>query len=181
MKYLILTLSTALLLSACTTAPQTPVEDEMEANDQEHQSEWTEEEMKAMEGDEMMEDDEMMENDEVMENTDEEANLGNAQYIAYSETKYKELLGKEPFAIFFHAPWCPVCKGLEKDINAELSQFPKGVNILKADFDTETELRFKYDIGSQSTFVIVDGKGEYVKTLVAPSNEDLTSTLTALL
>ncbi|MBI4231787.1 thioredoxin family protein [Candidatus Peregrinibacteria bacterium] len=169
MKYLLLSIGSALLLSACNT-PSTEVavlNETPKNSESDHSSEWTEEEMAAME--------------EEMEEGETHANLEDAQYVAFSDSLYKDLLGKEPFAIFFHASWCPTCQGLEKDINAELSSFPKGVKILKANFDTETELKYKYNIGAQSTFVIVDKDGEYVKTLVAPSNKELTSTLTALL
>lgn len=105
----------------------------------------------------------------------------NPQYIAYSENTYNELLGKKPFALFFHAPWCPVCVGMEKDINANLSSFPANTVILKADFDTETELRKTYGITSQSTIVLVDKDGKAVKTLAGPESDEIKEELSALL
>ena len=103
------------------------------------------------------------------------------EYIAYSQEKYDELLGKKPFALFFHAPWCPTCRGMEKAITEELTTFPKGAKILKADFDTEKALKEKYGITVQSTIVIIDAEGKAVKTLAAPDNEELIEELTATL
>ena len=36
--------------------------------------------------------------------------------------------------LFFHANWCPSCRGLENDINAKLSQIPANTHILKLDY-----------------------------------------------
>lgn len=103
------------------------------------------------------------------------------EYIAYSQEKYDELLGKKPFALFFHAPWCPTCRGMEKAITEELTSFPKGTKILKTDFDSEKALKEKYGITVQSTVVIIDAEGKALKTLAAPDNEELITELTATL
>ena len=103
------------------------------------------------------------------------------EYIAYSQEKYDELLGKKPFALFFHAPWCPTCRGMEKAITEELTTFPKGAKILKADFDSEKALKEKYGITVQSTVVIIDAEGKALKTLAAPDNEELIEELNATL
>lgn len=102
-------------------------------------------------------------------------------YTAYSEAQFATLAGSEPFAIFFHAEWCPTCRQMEKYINADLSLFPVGTKILKANYDTETALKAKYGITVQSTVVIIDGNGEYVQTLAAPSEGQLKSALTEVL
>lgn len=103
------------------------------------------------------------------------------EYIAYSPEKYNELLGKKPFALFFHAPWCPTCRSMEKNITAELTTFPQGTTILKADFDSEKTLKAKYGITVQSTIVIIDSTGKAVKTLAAPDNEDLIEALNSVM
>lgn len=105
--------------------------------------------------------------------SEEMQNLENPQYIAYSETNYNELLGKKPFALFFHAPWCHVCRGMEENITKELSSFPKNTIIMKADYDSETELKQKYGITSQSVMIFINKEGEVVNTLVGPNNEQI--------
>jgi thiol-disulfide isomerase/thioredoxin len=64
--------------------------------------------------------------------------------------------------LFFHAPWCPGCRGLEADINKNLSAIPENTHILKLDFDTETELRKKHGVTTQHTLVQVDAAGEKI-------------------
>jgi thioredoxin 1 len=84
-------------------------------------------------------------------------------YTAYNANALAKA-DQSPTVIFFHASWCPTCKAAEGDINANLEQLKKsGVQILKTDFDTSTELRKKYGVTSQSTFVKVDSKGNELK------------------
>ena len=64
--------------------------------------------------------------------------------------------------LFFHAPWCPTCRTLANDINSHLSSIPKGVTILKVDYDSEAELKQKYGITYQHTMVQVDSKGNMI-------------------
>jgi len=95
------------------------------------------------------------------------------QYIDFSDQLYSSMLGKKPFALFFHAKWCPTCRQMEKDIKADLKSFPRGTVILKADFDTQTALEKKYGIVSQSFIVILNKNGEAVSQLWAPNNNAL--------
>lgn len=63
---------------------------------------------------------------------------------------------------FFHAEWCPICKGIEKEINADPSKIPEGVTLIQADFDKEKDLRKKYGVTYQYTFVQIDNNGNEV-------------------
>ena len=60
---------------------------------------------------------------------------------------------------FFHAGWCPICQAIDKEINEDTSKIPAGVTIIKTDFDSSTELRQKYGVTTQYTFVQVDNNG----------------------
>lgn len=60
---------------------------------------------------------------------------------------------------FFHASWCPICQGIDKEINADMSKIPAGVTMIKTDFDSSTDLRQKYGVTTQYTFVQVDNSG----------------------
>jgi thiol-disulfide isomerase/thioredoxin len=57
---------------------------------------------------------------------------------------------------FFHASWCPICQGIDKEITADVTKIPTGVTLIKTDFDTSTSLRQKYGVTTQYTFVQVD-------------------------
>lgn len=70
---------------------------------------------------------------------------------------------------FFHAPWCPSCKAVEAEIEADPSKIPQGVTLIKTDFDTETKLRQKYGVTIQHTFVQVDEQGNQVAKWSAES------------
>jgi thioredoxin 1 len=64
--------------------------------------------------------------------------------------------------IFFSAPWCPTCQSTNKDIQANLDKINPKLHILSADYDTSTQLKTKYGVTMQHTFVIVDGAGNLV-------------------
>lgn len=66
--------------------------------------------------------------------------------------------------LFFHASWCPECRAFEAAINS--STIPAGTQILKVDYDNSTELKQKYGVTLQSTFVSVDSNGELVSKWV---------------
>jgi thioredoxin 1 len=85
--------------------------------------------------------------------------VGGGTYENYTEERYLELKGQKSFALFFHAKWCGECKSIEKNLMKNLSSYPEGVVILKADYDTETELKKEFDVKVQTTFVIFDAKG----------------------
>lgn len=65
--------------------------------------------------------------------------------------------------LFFHASWCPTCRALNADIEANSNMIPDGVIILKTNYDTETELKKKYGVTYQHTLVQVDRNGNLIK------------------
>lgn len=86
----------------------------------------------------------------------------NSQYTNYSKNTYNDLLGKKPFALFFHASWCSTCRAEEKLIQKNLSSFPKDFTILKVNYDKETTLKKKYGITMQSIVVVLDKTGKEI-------------------
>lgn len=74
---------------------------------------------------------------------------------------------------FFHASWCPICQGIQKEINADMSKIPAGVVLIKVDFDTQTKLRQKYGVTYQYTFVQFDNDGNQIKKWSASSLNDV--------
>ncbi|MBT9255306.1 thioredoxin family protein [Phycicoccus sp. KQZ13P-1] len=61
---------------------------------------------------------------------------------------------------FFHATWCPTCWATEKAIAR--GGIPDGLTVVKVDFDSEGDLRKKYGVTTQHTFVQVDASGAEV-------------------
>lgn len=73
---------------------------------------------------------------------------------------------------FFHASWCPICQSIEKEINSDASKIPKGVTLIKTDFDSSTDLRKKYGVTTQYTFVQIDNDGNQQAKWSATSLDD---------
>jgi thiol-disulfide isomerase/thioredoxin len=55
--------------------------------------------------------------------------------------------------LFFHADWCPTCRQAEE--NFIKSGIPENLTILKVNFDTATDLRKKYSVLTQTSFVSI--------------------------
>jgi thioredoxin 1 len=60
---------------------------------------------------------------------------------------------------FFNANWCSTCKIARDNIESNLNAIPTGLAIVVVDFDREIELRKKYGVTIQHTFVQIDGNG----------------------
>ncbi|QJU07697.1 thioredoxin family protein [Candidatus Saccharibacteria bacterium oral taxon 488] len=68
---------------------------------------------------------------------------GNTREHAYRKT-----------ILFFYAPWCGDCQAFDKVLRE--GPIPAGVQILKVDYDSRQDLRQKYGVTKQSTFVELD-------------------------
>ena len=109
---------------------------------------------------------EMMKNGEVVivENG-EMANEGDVTMIKGSFTDYDvaKLANAEKgdVVLYFSAPWCPTCQEANKNFNA--SSAPDGLTLLKVDYDSSTDLKRKYGVTYQHSFVQVDKDGKLLK------------------
>ncbi|PIR55477.1 hypothetical protein COU74_00885 [Candidatus Peregrinibacteria bacterium CG10_big_fil_rev_8_21_14_0_10_36_19] len=99
-----------------------------------------------------------------------------AKYLDYSAENLAASSGKT--LIFFHASWCPSCKELNKEINEKLSELPSNLTILKADYDTEKELKKKYNIVTQHTLVEIDQNGNELQKWVGGDFAQIQKSLT---
>lgn len=98
-------------------------------------------------------------------------------YREYSEGAVADAEGR--VLLFFHASWCPQCRAIEDDI---LTQgVPAGVTILHVDYDTHQDLRQRYGVTLQTTFVEVDAAGEPLQTHVAYDEPTLDAVVAAML
>ncbi len=67
-----------------------------------------------------------------------------------------------PVVLFFRASWCPTCQAADKDIRANAATIPSGVVILDVDYDNSADLKKKYGVTYQHTFVQVDASGNQI-------------------
>lgn len=62
--------------------------------------------------------------------------------------------------LFFSADRCPTCQRVEQTLEA--SGIPTGLHIRLVDYDTADELKAKYQVTTQTTFVAIDQNGEMI-------------------
>lgn len=93
--------------------------------------------------------------DRIDELEKEDIKNNNKWYKNYSTKALKNSWDKD-IVLFFHADWCSTCKSFEKKVLSE--KIPENILILKVDFDSNLELRKKYNIVTQTSFVLVDNK-----------------------
>ena len=82
-------------------------------------------------------------------------------YVEYSDQTLADSSGSNR-VLFFHAPWCSVCNFYEGQI--EEQGVPSDVTILKIDYDSEDELKERYEVTTMSTFVLLDENGNIEKS-----------------
>lgn len=79
-------------------------------------------------------------------------------YEIYSPEKITWAKDKKVI-LFFKASWCPTCRAVDADIKMHLATIPHNVAILEVDYDTTKELKQRYGVTYQHTFVQVDENG----------------------
>jgi len=86
--------------------------------------------------------------------------MSSGMKVAYKNLMSAEALAKmNPTVLFFAADWCPSCQADLKDINTNGAQLGK-VNVVVVDYDKSTDLKKKYGITVQDTFVQIGPMGE---------------------
>lgn len=86
----------------------------------------------------------------------------NKAYDDYDANKLAETAGGK-VVLFFKANWCPTCRGVDADINANVGAIPVDLRILKINYDASDALKAKYGVTYQHTFVQVDANGNLIK------------------
>ena len=62
--------------------------------------------------------------------------------------------------LFFNAVWCSTCQQARENIEASLGKIPENLAIVVVDFDSSIDLRKKYGVTVQHTFIEIDSAGE---------------------
>jgi thiol-disulfide isomerase/thioredoxin len=94
-------------------------------------------------------------------------------YSAYRDG----VIGKERAVLFFHAAWCPECRESDAELRDLYEKNPPAISTYKVDYDTAIELKQRYGVVTQHTFVLVAPDGTALQTIIGPSHEKLLSLL----
>lgn len=80
-------------------------------------------------------------------------------YIDYADYRGDEdAYADSDVVLFFNASWCPTCQ--EAAANFESESFPAGLTVVSVDYDDSEDLKQKYGVTYQHTFVQVDPAGK---------------------
>jgi thiol-disulfide isomerase/thioredoxin len=83
------------------------------------------------------------------------------RYFVYSQEGF-ENAGHQRRVLFFYAAWCPTCRPADVDFSNNEHSLPDDVALFRVNYDTEAELKSKYGITYQHTFVQVDENGNEI-------------------
>jgi len=83
------------------------------------------------------------------------------------------LMNGQTKVLFFHASWCPTCKKANTDLLEMYANEGFAVSTYKIDYDTAKELKQKYLVQQQHTFIVVDGEGNEVDRLIGGTRAQL--------
>jgi thiol-disulfide isomerase/thioredoxin len=78
--------------------------------------------------------------------------------LAEYETNKAEL-DETNVVLFFSAAWCSTCKQARENIEADLAAIPSDLTIVVVDYDDSDDLKRKYGVTLQHTFVQIDAAG----------------------
>jgi len=80
------------------------------------------------------------------------------------EAALNALAAEGKTVVFFYAAWCPNCRATITELNARWSEVNPDLTLVIADYDKETALKGKYGVTYQDTFVLLDDKGNSLKS-----------------
>lgn len=84
-------------------------------------------------------------------------------YITLAEYEgSKDMYAASDVVLFFNASWCSTCKEARENLEADPTAIPAGLTIVKVDYDDSDELKQKYGVTVQHTFVQVDADGNEI-------------------
>ena len=95
--------------------------------------------------------------------------------VEFTDLKDAQMIAEEgPAVLFFFAKWCPVCRTELKNLQAEKENLGN-ITIVVVDYDSSAELKKKYGVTYQHTYVQIDKSGESVMSWNGGGMEGLLS------
>ena len=75
--------------------------------------------------------------------------------------------------LFFNAKWCPACRAINEALTSDPGKIPAKTTVVSVDYDQHTDLRQRYGVTTQHTFVQIDTNGEKTRQWVSTSVDAL--------
>lgn len=99
-----------------------------------------------------------------MESTGAEpAAAASGGYLTLAEYEgSKDMYAESDVVLFFAADWCSTCQEATTNLEADPAAIPAGLAIVRVDYDNSDDLKQKYGVTVQHTFVQIDADGNEV-------------------
>jgi thiol-disulfide isomerase/thioredoxin len=82
-----------------------------------------------------------------------------SRIVPFTDLSTARLLAAQgPTVLFFHASWCPTCRAAMRELQAGADRLG-GVLVLVVDYDRAGELKKRYGVTYQHTWVRIDSSG----------------------
>lgn len=87
----------------------------------------------------------------------------------------------KPVALHFHADWCPTCRAQDKALESMKGEKGLDLTILTVNYDTEKDLKKRFNVRTQSTMVVLKGSKEVARLAGDTSADGIRGALKAAL
>ena len=95
-------------------------------------------------------------------------------YITYDQYQAsKDEYADSKVVLFFNAKWCPACRAINEALTSDPGKIPAKTTVVSVDYDQHTDLRQRYGVTTQHTFVQIDTNGEKTRQWVSTSVDAL--------
>ena len=95
-------------------------------------------------------------------------------YITYDQYQAsKDKYADSKVVLFFNATWCPDCRAINEALTSDPGKIPAKTTVVSVDYDQHTDLRQRYGVTTQHTFVQIDTNGEKTSQWVSTSVDAL--------
>ena len=95
-------------------------------------------------------------------------------YVSYEE--YSAAMDKYSsvkVVLFFNATWCPDCRAINEALTSDPGKIPAGTTVVSVDYDQHADLRQRYGVTMQHTFVQINSSGDKVRQWASTSTDGL--------
>ena len=95
-------------------------------------------------------------------------------YITYDQYQAsKDTYADSKVVLFFNAMWCPDCRAINEALTSDPGKIPAGTTVVSVDYDQHADLRQRYGVTMQHTFVQINSSGDKVRQWASTSTDGL--------